>query len=218
MNLLSYKTYIFDCDGVILNSNPVKSDAFYKIALPYGIENAKAFEKYHRLHGGISRYDKIDYFFKHILRRKPTSNEKDKLLKLFSEEIKNVLMKCEVADGLQELRKETVNSTWMVVSGSDEDELRNIFRTRKLDVFFDGGIFGSPTTKDEILARELKNGNIKYDVLFLGDSLHDYNAALKANMGFIFISNWSEFENGAHYFTKKGVPVIPSLGHLKFFR
>jgi HAD superfamily hydrolase (TIGR01549 family) len=218
LNLRSYRIIIFDCDGVILNSNPVKSDAFYKIALPYGIENAKAFVKYHRLHGGISRYEKIEYFFNNIIRKKPALKEKEKLLELFSEEVKHGLMKCEVADGLKELRKETVNSKWMVVSGSDESELRKIFIDRKLDFYFDGGIFGSPTTKNEILARELKSGKIKYGVLFLGDSLHDYKAALKANMDFIFIYNWSEFENGVHYFTEKRVPIVPSIGHLKFLR
>jgi len=30
-NLLNYKNIIFDCDGVILDSNKIKTDAFIKL-------------------------------------------------------------------------------------------------------------------------------------------------------------------------------------------
>ena len=49
-------TSFFDCDGVILNSNKVKTNAFYKIALEYGDESAKKLVNYHIKNGGISRY------------------------------------------------------------------------------------------------------------------------------------------------------------------
>jgi len=42
-----YKTLVFDCDGVILDSNRVKTDAFHKAALFYGGEVADIFVQYH---------------------------------------------------------------------------------------------------------------------------------------------------------------------------
>ena len=42
-----YKTIIFDCDGVILNSNNIKKDAYYKVALShYGEESANFLVEY----------------------------------------------------------------------------------------------------------------------------------------------------------------------------
>jgi len=36
IELKQYKTLIFDCDGVILNSNKIKTQAFYDVAKIYG--------------------------------------------------------------------------------------------------------------------------------------------------------------------------------------
>ncbi|MFH7588150.1 HAD family hydrolase, partial [Oceanimonas smirnovii] len=57
-----YVTLVFDCDGVVLNSNKVKTEAFYKAALPYGEAAAQAMVDYHVAHGGVSRYKKFAYF------------------------------------------------------------------------------------------------------------------------------------------------------------
>lgn len=40
-DLQRYRTLVFDCDGVLLNSNMVKTQAFYSTALPYGEKAAK---------------------------------------------------------------------------------------------------------------------------------------------------------------------------------
>ena len=40
MNFQDYKTIVFDCDGVILNSNKLKTDAFRIVAKNYGDEEA----------------------------------------------------------------------------------------------------------------------------------------------------------------------------------
>ena len=48
MKLSKYKSIIFDCDGVILNSNSVKTQAFYLIAKSFGDEIADSFIEYHK--------------------------------------------------------------------------------------------------------------------------------------------------------------------------
>ena len=62
MESFPYKTMIFDCDGVLLDSNSAKSDAFYKVALPYGDNCARELLNFHKKNGGISRNKKFDYF------------------------------------------------------------------------------------------------------------------------------------------------------------
>ena len=69
MNKLdTYDTFVFDCDGVILNSNEYKSEAFFKSTLKYGKENAKNL-RYHIKNGGISRNIKFKYFLKQFSKK-----------------------------------------------------------------------------------------------------------------------------------------------------
>ena len=61
-----YSHLFFDCDGVILNSNKIKTDAFYKLALNFGELQAQKLVNHHLENGGISRYEKIKFFQKNI--------------------------------------------------------------------------------------------------------------------------------------------------------
>ena len=45
-DLTFYKTLVFDCDGVVLNSNKIKTRAFYDVASIYGHKVAKEFKDY----------------------------------------------------------------------------------------------------------------------------------------------------------------------------
>ena len=61
--LQKYKTLIFDCDGVVLNSNKVKTEAFYEtVVKKYGSQAATALADHHKTNGGISRYKKFEFF------------------------------------------------------------------------------------------------------------------------------------------------------------
>ena len=201
-DLSCYETIIFDCDGVLLNSNQIKSNAFYKVAYMYGHLPALKLKEYHQLHGGISRYEKFEYLFSNILDRRYDKNEIESLLSSFSKEVYKELIRCEVASNLKELREKTKKSNWMVVSGSDQNELRKIFAERSLDQLFDYGIFGSPADKDEIINREKSLGKISENSLFIGDSLYDYEVAKKSSIHFVFLSKWSEVNNWENIFNQ----------------
>lgn len=195
-----YRTIVFDCDGVILDSNKVKSRAFYAAALPWGEGAANDLLLYHVKNGGISRYEKFDYFLRNIVGKIPEEDELRKLLEVYAFEVRMGLQNCSIASGLHELRKVTSNARWLVVSGGDQCELRDFFAEHKLDHLFDGGIYGSPENKDTILAREMTAGNITLPAVFLGDSRYDHEVAVRAGLEFIFISGWTEFEDWRTYF------------------
>ena len=192
-----YKTLVFDCDGVVLNSNKVKTDAFYQAALSYGEQAAQALVEYHVANGGVSRYKKFAYFLNILVPQHaaevsgPTLEE---LLDAYASHVLQGLLTCDIAEGIHELRKNTPNTNWLIVSGGDQAELRHVFSERGLAECFDGGIFGSPDTKDEILEREISNGNIQQPALFLGDSKYDYQAANGAGLDFVFLTGWTEVE------------------------
>ncbi|MDO6443879.1 MULTISPECIES: HAD family hydrolase [unclassified Marinobacter] len=188
-----YKTWVFDCDGVLLDSNKVKTQAFYQVAKPYGEAKADALVSYHVNNGGISRYVKFNMFLTDIIGRSTVDQEElQRLLNGYAAYVRDGLRSCEVTKGLDELRKLTLGANWLVVSGGDEQELREVFDDRQLSHYFEGNIFGSPDTKDEILAREIGSGLIRHPAVFVGDSEYDYVAASRANLDFIFVRRWSE--------------------------
>ncbi len=217
-NIQGYDTIIFDCDGVILNSNKVKTDAFFETAKKhYGSKAAHEFVKYHIKNGGISRYQKFEYLLKTILEKELNQTEYLQLLSDFSSFVKNGLLKSEIATGLRELREFNPKAKWLVVSGGDQDELREVFKQRNIYNYFDGGIFGSPTDKLEILSREIKNGNISGHTLFLGDSIYDYDCAAAYSLDFLFISDWSEVEDWQNFCLKENIQYISKLNDLLYY-
>ncbi|ENX56508.1 MULTISPECIES: HAD family hydrolase [Acinetobacter] len=211
-------TIVFDCDGVLLNSNIIKTKAFYQSALPYGKTAAQAFVNYHIKNGGISRYKKFEYFMDKIvpkLTENPIDLDVEQLLSEYAKQVRKELLQCEIAENLHTLRQQTQHANWLVVSGSDQQELREIFAMRGLTELFDGGIFGSPDTKDEILTREAQNGNIKQSALLVGDSRYDYEAATKAGLDFIFVYGWTEMQNWKNWVDIKAIQSVKNIKELQ---
>lgn len=204
-SITEYQTLVFDCDGVVLNSNKIKTQAFYEATIQFGHKAAQAFVDYHVANGGISRYAKVEYFITEILKKELDDTIYRSILKSFAQAVKNGLMRCELADGLYDLREKTKDANWFIVSGGDQVELREVFESRALDKFFDGGIFGSPDTKDTILSREIQDNNIYQPALFIGDSKYDYQASCNAGLDFVFLSDWSEVKDWIGFCERSGI-------------
>jgi len=218
-----YKNLIFDCDGIILNSNKIKTDAFREVVSIYGKEASNSLVKYHLQNGGISRYHKFNYFLNTIAKnleldiqnisldeltnnyskcvRKKLLNceidiqniSLDELTNNYSKCVRKKLLNCEIDESIISYRKSS-NSIWSIVSGSDQHELNQVFRERNIDSIFDGGIHGSPLSKIQIFKRIFEeNKNDIQKSLYIGDSKYDYLAAKEIGLDFIFLTKWSEF-------------------------
>ncbi|MES2719739.1 MAG: HAD family hydrolase [Pseudomonadota bacterium] len=212
-----YNTLVFDCDGVILNSNKIKTHAFYLAALPYGEGAAQAMIAYHVANGGLSRYHKFAYFLDEIVRSKASDYELQILLDTYASYVRDELLYCEIAPGLNELREHSKHSRWLIVSGGDQIELNDVFAVRGLTEFFDGGIFGSPDTKDDILSRECQSGHVRQPALFLGDSKYDYQAADRAGLDFIFLSDWTDIENWKIWCEKYKIKNLANISKISAY-
>lgn len=206
-----YETLIFDCDGVVLNSNRLKTEAFRQAALPYGQDVAEALVEYHVAHGGVSRYRKFDHFLAEIVPMERVGPGLDELLSRYAAAVREGLRTCEVAPGLAELRAATPDARWLIVSGGDQAELRAIFSHRGLSDLFDGGIFGSPDSKETILSRETDTGTIRKPALFVGDSRYDHRAAIAAGCDFLFVSGWSDMNDWHGYVRENGLTSVRSV-------
>jgi len=77
-----------------------------------------------------------------------------------------------------------------VVSGTPQDEIRQIVKRRKIDKYF-AGVFGSPETKTDLINSILKSESYyPQEAIFIGDSINDLEAA--ANTGTRFIARITE--------------------------
>ena len=202
---------VFDCDGVLLESNKLKTQAFYKVALPYGVDAANALVSYHVKNGGISRNHKFKYFVNKILSPGAARHEVEELVSEYANEVYKGLMLCKISPCLFKLREKTPNMKWFVASGGAQDELKKVFRNRLIFDLFDGGIYGSPKEKDEILNKLIDDNILKLPSVFLGDSKYDYEVSQRTHLDFIFISEWSDFQDWQGYCDKHKITSAKSL-------
>ena len=94
-----------------------------------------------------------------------------------------------IADTLDYIIRVKNNFSMHIVSASDENELKQICKKLELDSFFIS-IHGSPVTKKENIKRLLKHNKlINEEVVLIGDSINDYEAALDNKIDFIGYNN-----------------------------
>ena len=190
----NYSHLFFDCDGVILNSNKIKTDAFYKLALNFGELQAQKLVNHHLENGGISRYEKIKFFQKNILKN---TNIKlyQELVDNYGKILKEKLIKAEISKGVFKIKQFFPNSKITVVSGSDQNELRWLFKEKRIDHLFNNGIFGSPKNKIEILEEIFSGFKGEEKSIFIGDSKYDFEVSKFFKIDFVFISEWSDLSD-----------------------
>lgn len=210
-----YDSWVFDFDGVILDSNNIKTDAFKQAVLSYGEKEADELVAYHVSHGGISRFVKFDYFFNTILGRAPKEGEIETALDNFAKAVTKGLLNCRQTPDFDQLMTGPLkDKPCTVISGSMQDELRDIMDKRGIFNYFDH-VYGSPDSKDVIFKRECDNGGIKSPAVYIGDSLYDYEMADKYGLDFIFAYDWTEFSDWQSFFADKPeVKIIKSLSEL----
>jgi phosphoglycolate phosphatase-like HAD superfamily hydrolase len=204
MKIGQFESIIFDCDGVILNSNKIKSQAFYDTVSNFGDLYARQLVDYNIKNGGVSRNDKFKYF-KNFIYPNSSSIKIEDLLTKFSSIVSEKLLTCEVAFGLDIIKEKTPNSRWSVVSGGNENELKWVFNKLNLYHLFDDGIYGSPLNKYDIISSGQKVGHFSDKVLFIGDSKLDFEVAKFFNFNFVFVKQWTEFANHESFCQKNQI-------------
>ena len=168
IKIQEYDFFIFDCDGVILNSNSIKNFAFRLTLKNENKDLVDSFIKYHKENGGISRYEKFQHFFKNMKKSNNYKREVSEALERFSTILKIDLINAEYVPGilnfLNEIKK--IKKNIYIVSGGDEKELEFVFNERGISHFFKN-IYGSPTEKNKNTLFVLKNYSKKSKGVFL---------------------------------------------------
>ena len=209
---------IFDCDGVILDSNALKSQAFEQTLQRQGIEAPiiSEFLTYHHTHGGISRYKKFEELMQRWLNNWPNEQVYQQLLSDYSSLCVQLYQQSVYTRGalalIQHLHK--AGKKLYVASGSDEQELRQVFAQKDLAQYFEA-IYGSPKTKSEIVA-DLVNHHAESRCLMIGDAISDLKAAQQAGISFRGMLGYSDNPDNLREQTENsGYPIIADLTELR---
>jgi phosphoglycolate phosphatase-like HAD superfamily hydrolase len=186
--------WIFDCDGVILQSNELKTEAFREVAARHDTAAAEQLVEFHRRHGGVSRYRKFRHLFEEILGWSDFDEAYADALARFAEIVSSGMRSCPEVPGVREFLEEIAPTGQVfVASGSDEIELREVLRDRDLARYF-VDIFGSPRTKREIVSGILSMPGLPAGrKVFVGDSEIDYRTASEFGFEFLMISGYTEW-------------------------
>jgi phosphoglycolate phosphatase-like HAD superfamily hydrolase len=195
-----YDYFVFDCDGVILDSNKIKSDAFAQALEGEDSNLVTKFVQYHKENGGISRYVKFEYYYQELSPHIYTQTAVSEALQRYSVICREQLAKCPEINGVTAALRllQTLNKKCFVNSGGDQNELREIFSLRDLSPYFES-IFGSPNTKSDNMTIIVNAMDGSRSALLFGDSATDLKAATDFGLDFVFVAAKSEWKDGLQY-------------------
>lgn len=187
---MKYDCIVLDMDGTMIKSLDAKTKAFRRLFEDFGDEMMDRVESHHLDNPGMNRDQKIKYYYKTFLGQNLSHDIIRELSYKFSKYVLDEIYNCELMDGLVEFLDENRSSDIYVLSSAPQDEVLDIIEHHGLDPWF-VDVIGHPKKKERVL-RDL---NTKYwDVVMIGDSNTDRDAAMNANIDFIAMIN----ENNKH--------------------
>lgn len=186
-----YEIVIFDCDGVLIDVNRLKCEAFGKAVKEYPSHIVDDFVNHCRNTFGVSRYVKFKEFFSDFAKEPFQEDKYIIFLERYARYCKTAYEYANITPGSEKLLAELYNlkKKVYVASGSDEKELNEVFLSKGLNKYFNR-IYGSPKTKSECTSIILKNNQYKKTV-FIGDAYSDLKTAKEYNIDFIYMSQFS---------------------------
>lgn len=182
---MNYKVIILDFDGVLVESDNIKHEAFAEIFKNYP-DHYESIMKYHFEHNHTPRQAKFKHFFENVLRRPCTDQDIEKMVLLFSKLTREKIIQCPYVNGAVEfLEYFYKRNPLFVASATPIDELNIIIQARGLSSYFKG-VYGAPVKKTEMFKDIIKREKLIPDeLLFIGDSREDLDVAGKAGINFI---------------------------------
>lgn len=190
--IANYDVYIFDCDGVILDSNQLKIDAMHNALSVLITDNAKVEScvDYFRNNFGRSRFHHVDIFIEQflLLDGNKAQQIKQSILDAYSAQCKSLYLKAELTPGFIDFITQ-LEGPKFVASGSEQQELRDVFNSRGLDSYFEE-IYGSPAKKSDLVTDILQFTNSSNAIMF-GDAISDLEAAKINKIDFVAYTPFS---------------------------
>jgi phosphoglycolate phosphatase-like HAD superfamily hydrolase len=181
------KVVVFDFDGVIVESNAIKNQAFKNIFSQYPDTEAEMMA-YHLKNPGKTRTEKFEYILDNLMPK--TGQQRAQLLKQWSmafiEHTEDLVATCSYVFGAVRFLDELHGKLPLyLASATPTEPLLRVIQRRKMEHYFKK-IFGGPIDKKEVLKEIIRIESVESkQVLFIGDSQSDWLAAQEAKVRFI---------------------------------
>jgi len=201
----------FDFDGVLVDSTPIKVNAFHKLYAEHGPEIQAKVDAYMKGNEGISRVQKIRYAHKEFLGIDLTDAQLDEWVGRYASLVEDAVTRCPWVPGAHDFLDAQLGQCPMfVVSGTPEDEILRIAERRAMDRYFDA-LRGSPPDKPPIVRELLAGHNLAPErCLFVGDAPFDHETAEVTGLRFI-----GRVPDGAASPFPEGTVTLPDLTGLR---
>jgi phosphoglycolate phosphatase-like HAD superfamily hydrolase len=184
-NLRAVSLIFWDFDGVIKDSVDVKTAAFERLFLPYGVKLASRIRQHHESHGGVSRFDKIPLYLTWA-GEPATPAQAEAFCARFSHFVMQAVIDSPWVPGVREyLLQHYTEQYFVLVTATPQEEIEQILAALELaDCFRE--VHGAPTKKfhaiKSVLSR-LKCAPAK--ALMIGDAETDLQAAQTNSVPFL---------------------------------
>lgn len=188
------KAHIFDCDGVLLDSNQAKIEALARALKTAGCPDnfiCWATQEF-RQNFGRTRKKHFEVFknFKGIPNYHLSKHDAGLAAQIYTDQVVDIYAGCDViSESLDYLAKIYDHQSIYVVSASNEIELKKILPSRIPAISADN-IYGGPTSKLDNINRLLRRIP-REQMMFYGDAIQDAKASIATSIPFIGLSKYS---------------------------
>lgn len=208
---LPCRAVVFDFDGVIVDSNPIKVAALAELYRGHGAAFGAEIAAYYHRHAGVSR-DRMFQHIEEVLLGRPVAPDRIAALsRRFGELVEDAVTACPpIAGALEFVRRHTGAVRLSVASGTPEEELRRIVERRGWTPLF-AAVRGSPMHKADVVAEILRTQDLApAQTVMVGDALTDLESAQRNGLPFVGI-----VPPGAENIFPAGTHIEPDLTGLE---
>ncbi len=194
--LSSYSSIIFDFDGVILDTLPMKAAAFASLFPNISPSEASRIKNHHFSHGGVSRMYKIPLYATWAGLPSLSDDQIANYSEQFSFTVSHLIRTAPPLPGVLEYIKlfHTTQQLY-IASASALSDLNDILPFLGINKCF-RRVYGSPPSKIENLHSLFSSYDLQPSACcFIGDSVSDFDIARRLNLDFFCIVSQSMYSN-----------------------
>ena len=186
--------FVFDMDGVILDSLDNLSNCLIKAIEPFcqSNEQYQTFSKFDKENPGLSRFEKTDFFLASLpnISHVKTEKIKQQILDQFDSLSLNARLSSTIDESTFILSKTIAPKNLIVLSNCDNSQLTTIAAHFGFHQIFSGGIIGTPPSKKNRFSDLVTKHNSSAFVS-ISDSESDAIIARSLGVAFAFIQNFA---------------------------
>jgi phosphoglycolate phosphatase-like HAD superfamily hydrolase len=180
-----FRAIFWDFDGVIKDSVDIKTQAYFQLFDPFGLDVAERVRLHHEANGGMSRFDKVPIYLQWagLEPNKTTVNE---YCERFSQQVFQGVIDAPWVNGVEQyLRGNVHQQVFVLVSATPQGELEHILHALDLTMCF-ADVYGAPSRKQDAISNTLlARGIDPSESLMIGDAQADLDAAVANQMPFL---------------------------------